>query len=296
VRIYWNPGWWSKEEKSGNIEYDQTRTAPCEISVTESRLSDNPLENSRNPGCVILAAGASTRLRPWTDSRPKCLLTVQGKTILERTMENILVAGVNEIAVVTGYRASMIRDFLKRRFPTHRVRFIFNPHYAQTGNAYSLLLARQFVEDRVGKFSNKILLLDSDIMFSGKLLPYFLASGAENKIAVRISGEHNVEEIQVGLKPDGRIHFIGKKPDLLESPSESIGIELFSAAAVADLFAILERRVRSGVGRTEFYEASFQEMIDGRMVLKAVDVSAFPAIEIDTPEDLEQAGRMNVDE
>ena len=71
---------------------------------------------------------------------------------------------------------------------------------------------------------------------------------------------------------------------------------MFSAEAAARLFSILERRVRDAKGKSEFYEASFQELIDKGVVLKAVDVSTFPTIEIDTPEDLELAERLNVDE
>ena len=69
---------------------------------------------------------------------------------------------------------------------------------------------------------------------------------------------------------------------------------MFSTETTAHLFTILEQRVRSGVGRTEFYEASFQEMINHGTRLKAIDVSAFPAIEIDTIEDFQLAERMNI--
>ena len=113
---------------------------------------------------------------------------------------------------------------------------------------------------------------------------------------MRISGEHNVEEIQVEINAEGNIAFIGKKPGLLSAPAESIGIELFSAEAVATMFAVLERRMRQGMGKSEFYEATFQEMINEGVVLKAVDVSVFPAMEIDTPEDFERAARLKVDE
>ena len=69
---------------------------------------------------------------------------------------------------------------------------------------------------------------------------------------------------------------------------------MFSAETTEHLFTILERRMSSGVGRTEFYEASFQEMIVRGIQLKAIDVSAFPSIEIDTVEDLQLAERMNI--
>jgi choline kinase len=87
---------------------------------------------------------------------------------------------------------------------------------------------------------------------------------------------------------------IGKTTPLSESYGESIGIELFSPSAAALLFEALEARVRTGSGRAEFYEASFQELIDRGAKIAAVDPSDFPAVEIDTPEDLEYAERVAV--
>lgn len=263
--------------------------------MTENQLLNYPITESNIPKCVILSAGTSTRLRPLTETMPKCLLKVVWKTLLERTIENILTAGIKEIAIVVGYRAEMIREFMKQRFLHQKICFILNPNYANTNNAYSLMLARRFLEDRNGKVNDNLLLLDSDILFSNKLLPYLLSVEANNKIAVRVSGEHNEEEVQVGINLDGNINFIGKKSDLNKTTGESIGIELFSAEAAARLFAILERRIRKRIGKSEFYEAAFQEMIEEGVKLKAVDVSAFPTIEIDTPEDLELAKRLKVD-
>lgn len=65
-------------------------------------MIDNPLKEENNQfsasglhlKCVILAAGASLRLRPLTDIKPKCLLEVGGKAILGRIIENVLDAGV----------------------------------------------------------------------------------------------------------------------------------------------------------------------------------------------------------
>ena len=61
---------------------------------------------------VILAAGMAKRLRPLTDTKPKCLLKVGERTLLERTVDAMRQAGITEFLVVTGYRGEMIRDFL----------------------------------------------------------------------------------------------------------------------------------------------------------------------------------------
>lgn len=259
---------------------------------------------SQIPKCIILAAGASTRLRPLTDDKPKCLLKIGDKTLLEHTINNILAVGIKEIAIVVGYKAQMIRDFLKRQFPNIRIRFILNPAYASTNNAYSLLLARRFLEKRNGMIHNALLLLDSDILFSSQLLHLLLQweesslsivgdkqnlHTIDGLIAVRVADSHDEEEVHVLINDHNNVVMIGKEVALGEVSGESIGIELFFPAAVKKLFDILEMRIRKGVGRTEFYEASFQQMIRDGARFKAVDISSHPVIEIDTPDDLQIA-------
>ena len=61
---------------------------------------------------VILAAGMAKRLRPLTDTKPKCLLKVGERTLLERTVDAMAAASISEFVVVTGYLADMICDFL----------------------------------------------------------------------------------------------------------------------------------------------------------------------------------------
>ena len=74
---------------------------------------------------VILAAGMAKRLRPLTDTKPKCLLEVGGKTLLQRTVDAMAATGITEFVVVTGYRADQIREFLNSQFsiyPQRRLR------------------------------------------------------------------------------------------------------------------------------------------------------------------------------
>lgn len=66
---------------------------------------------------VILAAGAATRLRPLTDTTPKCLLKIGDKSLLQLTIENILANGVKDFVFVTGYLNHMIEDFVRTNYP-----------------------------------------------------------------------------------------------------------------------------------------------------------------------------------
>ena len=65
---------------------------------------------------IILAAGLAKRLRPLTDTTPKCLLEVNGKNLLHRTMENVIANGITNFVFVTGYRENMIKSYLKENF------------------------------------------------------------------------------------------------------------------------------------------------------------------------------------
>ncbi len=268
---------------------------------------DRHTEKLHTPRCVILAAGTSSRLRPLTDDTPKCLLEIGGATLLERTIRNVHLAGITDIAIVVGFKKEKIREFIGRRFAEINFQFISNPKYSVTNNAYSLWLARTFVKNKDSKHG--LLLLDSDILFSPKLLPYLLSHGTAGSgrgrgsgsdesigiIAVRRTGRHDSEEVRVSVDGKNLITAIGKGGREREFYGESVGIEYFDATGVKKLFGILRKRMKNGGGTTEFYEASFQQMTDEGSALRALDVSAFPAIEIDTPADLRRARALHID-
>lgn len=246
--------------------------------------------------CVILAAGMATRMASRTGGNPKCLLPVGGVPILRRIVDNVTAAGVQEIVIVLGYRADVVRQFVKQTFPFHRIRFAVNPKFETTNNAFSLLMARDHIIEStsVPPVSHELLLLDADIVFSSLLLPALLNHASPDKIAVRVRGGHDEEEVRVQTNAGGELRQIGKTIPLSESHGESVGIEVFSPDTARRLFDVLEQRVRNGEGRSEFYEATFQSLVDEGIRLHAVDVSDFPSIEIDTPEDLDLAERVIV--
>ncbi len=246
--------------------------------------------------CIVLAAGMALRLRPLTTQLPKCLLSVGDKTILDRTMECLLARGIDDIALVVGFEAERIRSYLRQHYGGRRFRFLLNPNFATTGNAYSLLLAKRFFLDGLesGRSKEDLLILDSDIIFHPGILDLLLSEREADAIAVRVEGAHDGEEIRVSVGSHREITRISKDVDLQMTFGESVGIERFSHDTARLLFETLERRIRTGRGREEFYEAAFQEMIDGGTRMVAVNVGSFPVVEIDSPADLEHARQLVV--
>ena len=233
--------------------------------------------------CVILAAGTATRLRPLTESTPKCLLQIGSRTILERAIRSVFHAGIINFTVVVGFQDWMIKNFLKRNYPSLDFTFIVNNEFETTNNAYSLLKAREEVE------GHEILLLDSDILFDDDLIPLLLKSPFDTAVAVRTMGGVTEEDIKVEVDKSRKILRIGKDIPVGSAYGESIGIEKFSRGDTTNLFRTLEKRIHEEGHVNEYYEASFQEMIDGGTSIVGVDVGTFRCIEIDTVEDLHAA-------
>ena len=237
---------------------------------------------------IILAAGSSRRLRPLTDTTPKCLLKVGGKSLLERTIENVISNGIDDFIFVTGYKENMIKDFLNNNFKHIKKTFITNSEYENNNNSYSLWMTRDFTKD-------DILLLDSDILFDKKIICNLLDSEYENTLAVNFTDQLDEEQIKVILDNKNKVLEIGKEISIRDSAGESIGIEKFSSYFLKELFSILDRKITKENNVNEFYEASFQEVIgkvDSRNSIYAVDVAEFKCIEIDTVQDYENAQRI----
>jgi len=233
--------------------------------------------------CVILAAGAATRLRPITDSIPKCLLRIGDRAILERTIRAVFHAGVIDFTIVVGFQDWMIKNFLKRNFPSLDFTFVVNDRFEQTNNAYSLLLAAEEIE------GHELLLLDSDIVFDDDIISLLATSSNGSSIAVRTRGSVGEEDIKVEVNPKKEIVRIGKEIPIASAYGESIGIERFSRGDTTALFRTLEKRIRGENRVNEFYEASFQEMIGDGAHLHAIDIGTHRAVEIDTLDDLHMA-------
>jgi choline kinase len=226
---------------------------------------------------VILVAGRATRLRPLTDATPKALLPVGGVPILERSVAALAAAGVRRFVLVTGYRAEQIRAATSARFPDLEVRFVHNDRWDSAQNCVSLLVGVQGLESFVA--------LDGDLVFEPAVAGALLTSPHANVCAVRHAPDLGAEEMKVELDDAGRVRAVSKELPLARAAAEAVGMWRFESGAAAVTRA-LEHRIVGLELADEYYEASFQEAIDGGVAVHAVDVTGSFVAEIDTAEDL----------
>lgn len=233
---------------------------------------------------VILAAGMASRLRPLTDKCPKCLLTVGSRTLLQRTVDSVRAAGIDELVVVTGYREEMIRSFLNSHYGDMRLTFINNADYNNNNNIFSLWLARPEVDGQ------EFMLLDSDILFD----PAIAVRIAKSEGTVLAVNTHKLgeEEMKVVTDDNGNVVEISKTCDTGKALGESVGIEKITAQYSKALYTELEQMIEREQLVNIFYERAFERLIPKGHVFKAVNTTDLFSIELDTVDDFREAGRL----
>ena len=232
---------------------------------------------------VILAAGMAKRLRPLTDTKPKCLLRVGERTLLERTVDAMRMAGIQEFLVVTGYRGEMIRSFLEGYARTSKVSFTFldNTDYEHNNNIYSLWMACQKVR------GSEFLLMDSDILCD----PAAVVRIAQEQTSALAVNRHELgeEEMKVVVDADSRITEISKTCRPEDAMGESVGIEKIAADYSEALARELDQMILQEGLIDIFYERAFERLIPQGYTFKVVDTTHYFSYELDTPEDFQRA-------
>ena len=92
---------------------------------------------------VILAAGLGSRLQTVFASAPKGLLPLAGRSLMQRSLEQLQAAGIRRIIAVIGHRADDYRAFFARHCPAAEL--VVNPDFVRSGSMHSLYLARDRV-------------------------------------------------------------------------------------------------------------------------------------------------------
>ncbi|MBJ8133569.1 sugar phosphate nucleotidyltransferase, partial [Bacillus cereus group sp. N3] len=93
---------------------------------------------------ILLAAGMGTRLRPLTLTKPKSLVEVNGKPMLERQIEYLQEIGIDEIIVVTGYLSEKF-NYLVDKY--ENIRLVYNDKYNVYNNIYTMYVVREYLAD-----------------------------------------------------------------------------------------------------------------------------------------------------
>jgi len=237
---------------------------------------------------LVLAAGASRRLRPDTDYLPKTLLPVDGEvTILDIALKNLAAVGLTDIVVLVGYAAAAVATrvpALERRHGV-AIELVHNDRAEEWNNAYSLWLARDH-------FSNGVLLVNGDTLHPVSVEQTLLAArdsacGADLILALDDVKQLADEEMKVALDGRGLMARITKLMDPAQADGEYIGATLIEPTAAEALTDALEATWKRDPGL--YYEDGYQELADRGGAVAVAPIGVVDWVEVDDHRDLQRA-------
>lgn len=242
---------------------------------------------------IILAAGQGTRLRPLTDYKPKCLVPLIGKPLLERQVATLNQCGINDIHIATGYRSDQIE---KLGFETS-----YNPKFDSSNMVESLFCARHFLDQ-----DEDLIIAYGDIVYQQANLLALLNSKSDISLMIdrswrdlwsaRMDDPLQDAETLI-VNEQGYVLELGKKPEDYDSiQGQYTGLIKVDASKVADFINFYDQLNRNhlydGKRFYDMYMTSFiQRLINSGWMVKAAEV--FNGwLEVDSVEDLELYERL----
>ena len=244
---------------------------------------------------IIVAAGPGKRLLPYTEDKPKCMLEVGGKTILQTTLTALRENGITDIVIVKGHKKDVIN------YPD--IKYYYNPNYLENNILTSLFCAEEEMKDGF-VFSY------SDILFHANIVQKLLQSKRDISLVVdtdwaqRYKGRtlHPTDEAELVVVKNGKIEKISKfmNPDIAHG--EFIGLSKFTRKGAETLIRNYKRirtsqwcgfkehhRFQDAISIDKAYLTDvIQELIDRGYPIYSVDVNG-GWLEIDTQQDLQIA-------
>lgn len=201
---------------------------------------------------VIPVAGVGTRMRPHTYSLPKVLLNVAGKPILGHIIDALIEFGINDIAIITGYKSELVEDYVIKNYA--EINFEFCKQDEMLGLGHAILQAKDTFNDE------PLLIILGDTIFDIDLKTAF-ANKESSVIAVKKVDDPSRFGV-VLVEKDGKIKKLIEKPKDMISNLAIVGI--YSIKNSALLAESLQRLVDENIKTRGEYQLTdaLQLMLD----------------------------------
>jgi len=202
---------------------------------------------------MILAAGMGRRLGKITENKTKGMVEVNGRTLLERSLD-ILTSfdEITRIVLVVGYAAEGVREKIGTSFNGVEVIYVENADYSETNNIYSLYLAKkEFCEDDT-------ILLESDLIFERSLIEKLVNCKEDKNLVLVASWKSWMDGTVVTISPEKKlVQFIGKQSFDYEKTDEyykTVNIYKFSKEFADKTYSPFLEAYCKAFGHNEYYE------------------------------------------
>lgn len=236
---------------------------------------------------IILAAGMGKRLKELTENNTKCMVKVDGVSLIERTLSQLDQLGLTRVIIVVGYEGQKLIDYITTLKVKTPITYINNEIYDKTNNIYSLALAKSCL------LEDDTLLLESDIIFEESVL-HALVDDPRDTLALVDKYERWMDGTVVKIdKDDCIVEFVpGKKFKFSEQEEyyKTVNLYKFSKEFAQKRYVPFLEAYQKALGNNEYYEQvlSVISILD-QPVIKAKRLKGELWYEIDDAQDLDIA-------
>ena len=200
---------------------------------------------------IILAAGMGKRLKELTQDNTKCMVKVNGVTLIERMLHQLEQQHLSRIVIVVGYQGQKLIDYIETLDIQTPIVYVNNPVYDKTNNIYSLFLAKDFL------CKEDTLLLESDLIFEDAVLEE-LVNDPRETLALVDRYENWMDGTCIKVTSDDRIEkFISGKNFNFKDTADlykTVNIYKFSKHFSENLYAPFLDAYSTALGNNEYYE------------------------------------------
>lgn len=243
---------------------------------------------------IILAAGMGKRLGALTKDNTKCMIKVNGVTLIDRLLIQLSSLQLSRVVIVVGYKGDKLREYIGNRYPDLHIQYVYNTVYNKTNNIYSLYLAKEyFVEDDT-------LLIESDLIFDDALFHKIVDNSYPN-LALVAKYETWMDGTMVRLDEDDNIvNFVPKKAFNYNDIAyyyKTVNIYKFDKKFIASNYIPFLEAYITALGNNEYYEQVLRviTLLD-KCDLKALPLQGEKWYEIDDVQDLDIAETLFAEE
>lgn len=246
---------------------------------------------------LILAAGMGKRLKELTKDNTKCMVKVNGVTLIDRMLHQLEQFNLSRIIIVVGYEGKKLVDYISSIGIQTPIEFINNPIYYKTNNIYSLALAKEFM------VREETLLLESDLIFEDSVIQTLMEDPRETLALVdKYESWMDGTCIKIGENDSIEAFIPGKKFVFEDIPQyyKTVNIYKFSQHFAETYYVPFLDAYSKALGDNEYYEQVLRviTMLD-EPEIKAKKLEGQLWYEIDDIQDLDIASSMfssNMDE
>ncbi|MDL2297065.1 aminotransferase class I/II-fold pyridoxal phosphate-dependent enzyme [Bacteroidales bacterium OttesenSCG-928-B11] len=236
---------------------------------------------------IILAAGMGKRLGELTQSNTKCMIEVNGKTLIDRMLRQIDERNFERIVIVIGYEGDKLKQYISTLSIRTPIVFINNPVYDKTNNIFSLYLAKDYLTE------NDTILFESDLIFEDTVLDKLVDDPYPNLALVAKFESWMDGTVLVVDEKDNIKQFVSTQHFKFEDIPryyKTVNIYKFSKTFSENYYVPFLEAYSKALGNNEYYEQVLRviTLLDGNE-LKVLKLENEAWYEIDDIQDLDIA-------